>query len=1080
MSALLLALALLPVGTPSPAPKATPLPPPVLEGVVRGPSGAPVKDALVTVTPILHERWGGPGERKLEAHTDAEGRFRVPLTRHEPVEVNVVAEKLAPRRLDRVVPGRRLEVKLDKGRSLEGTVRDSNTGRPVAGAEVKVGGRTATTDAKGRFRATGLGSGPLAVSARAPGYDPALRPVESGARLELLLHPGIAIRGFVLGPDGKGVADARVTAESELPKFPVTATSLADGAFALAGVKPGPYRVFAHAKKLGVSHVDAVTVEAGSDARVDLPLGPPFDVVGRVLGPDKKPLAAKVVATELDGEAFGQLPGLLNAETGADGRFRVSALPPGSHALRVTSPGFASKRVEAEISGDEPAATLDLGDLELERGLTIRGRVQDEAKRPIAEAMVTGLLTGGRFSDPPPGARSESDGSFVLAGLSEGRCILEITAAGYGGVQVDAEAGADNLVATLHQAGAIVGQAVDENGRPVESFRAMARSQAPTRVHHSSGSPGVESPDGRFRLDDIAEGTYSVLVYAPERQPGSVKDVVVKAGGVTDVGQVRLLAGGTVVGTVVDGRGAPIAGASVTATGPGHSLGSRGLGTSDLAGAFEIHGVALGTVSVSASHPDFASARVDNVQVDSSQGPARVRVVMLGGGRIEGSARRKDGSGVPGAFVNAVPVESGWRYPPDSGASVDANGFYALDHVPPGRVAVRLATRIGQEDSFTALAKDVVVDDGETTVVDFTLRDVLVSGRVTRGGEPLAGVQIVVQGGGGFGGGVAADPAGQPQRGIAVTAPDGSYALIVGVPGKTGFSVESLDWSQNFTSRSVDVPDADTFALDFDLGGAPVSGIVVDKATGEPVTSASVQASPRAGSPGQVGAGGDTRPDGRFSFELQPGDYSLKVYSHDHANQTREVSVPTEGLSGLRFELSRGKRISGKVVDSAGRGIGNIGVASISGDPATPGASRISAWALPDGSFTLEGLLDQPYDVCAGDGLAGFGALAHVQPGTDDAVLTLRPAGRLRLTVRGADGLPVAAALARVDHAFGAVLARGPQLPTSPAGSLEMAVPQGPIELHVTKDTASARASADVPAGGLVSLDVQLAPGGTQ
>ena len=1094
MSALLLAFALLPTGTPSPAPKATPAPPPVIGGVVRGPAGAPLKDALVSVVPLRSERWGGPDEQPLEARTDAEGRFRVTLRASRPVEVRISAQGLAPKTIDRAIPGRPIDVTLAKGRSVEGTVRDAVSGDPVGGVRVAVGavpfwgfgseprlGANETrTDGKGRFRLGGLGTAPISLAASAPGYALASRAgVKAGSRVELLLLPGLSIRGLVLGPDGKGVPEAKVVAEPDLPTASLAGpvTSDANGRFALAGVTPGTYRVFGHAPKLGASLVEEVSVEAGSDARVDLRLGPASDVVGRAVGPDHKPVPANVVATDLDGHAAAAIPAALHAEAAPDGRFRLSGLPPGSHALRVTSPGFAPKRVEANVAGDEPQATLDLGDVELERGLTIRGRVEDEARQPVANASIVGRFQGDLGDDLTPHARSESDGSFILAGLTAGRYTLEVRAPGYGEARPDAEAGADKLVVTLRPAGTIAGQVVDDDGKPIEAFRVSARSMHLGRSVSFRSAPTVEASDGRFKIEDLAEGTYLVEAFAAERQPGVAKDVAVKPGATTDVGRIRLAAGGTIMGSVVDGRGAPIASATLTVVGPGRGMGTRAQGTSDLGGAFEIHGVPVGTLSVSASHPAFADARADGVVVDPAQGPGRARIVMQAGGRIEGFARQRNGAGIPGAYVSATVAEA---RPGDflaTAAPVSAaDGSFALEHVPAGRVAVRLADHWGDTFSMGEPrdAKDVVVADGETTVVEFQTRDVLVSGRVTRRGEPLGAVRVsagsVIHGSGG----VAPGSAGEPQRGFAVTAPDGSYALIATFPGKTWFNVASLDWSQNYVSRTIDVPDAEAFALDFTVGGAPVSGIVVDAATEEPIASASVFADPKAG--GEGTAGDDTHADGRFAFEVEPGDYKLLAYAPGHVRATRDVSVAGEGLTDLRLALSAGQQIAGKVVDASGRGIGGIGVAGIAGDPSSKDASRAWTMALPDGSFILEGLRDQPYDVSAGDALAGFGALAQVRPGEKDAVVSLRPGGRLRLMVRGPDGLPAAAALARVDRAFGAALARGPAFSTSPAGSLEMAVPQGPIELRVSTDDALARASVSVPEGGLASLEVQLQP----
>ena len=124
---------------------------------------------------------------------------------------------------------------------------------------------------------------------------------------------------------------------------------------------------------------------------------------------------------------------LLRTEVGADGRFRIERFPPGSYALGVLAPRFAGRRVEAEVSGAEPV--VDLGDIALEQGLAIRGRVRSSAGGPIADAEIaTGgfdMMRGGVMVD----TRSGPDGSFVLAGVLPGPTQVNVRASGFASVK---------------------------------------------------------------------------------------------------------------------------------------------------------------------------------------------------------------------------------------------------------------------------------------------------------------------------------------------------------------------------------------------------------------------------------------------------------------------------------------------------------------------------------------------------------------------------------------------------------------------------------------------------------------------
>src|SRR5918996_6303139 len=54
---------------------------------------------------------------------------------------------------------------------LRGVVVDRSTGAPVAGAYIQVHGRSATTDAQGRFQVRGLSAGEHALIASHLGYS---------------------------------------------------------------------------------------------------------------------------------------------------------------------------------------------------------------------------------------------------------------------------------------------------------------------------------------------------------------------------------------------------------------------------------------------------------------------------------------------------------------------------------------------------------------------------------------------------------------------------------------------------------------------------------------------------------------------------------------------------------------------------------------------------------------------------------------------------------------------------------------------------------------------------------------------
>jgi protocatechuate 3,4-dioxygenase beta subunit len=1106
-----LLLALVPLGFQA-APQrkaapARPAPVPLIEGVVNGPDGRPIADAFVEARPVSRQF---DGAVRVTARTDAAGRFHVTLKSNEPHDVRVESKGLAARKLEKVRPGTPLTVTLTKGAVIAGTVRDA-TGAPVARARVEAleefggvpfmfaggggwepdtGRVEAVTDERGRFRLEGVAPGLHTVRAAARGFGRARRPsIAAGRSVDLTLLPGGSIVGSVIGSDGRPAAGALVRVEAEAPQMgaavPLEKTDSA-GRFEIVGLEAGPYRLVARHEGYAPSVLSGVVVERAGEVRADLVLEGGVPVTGRLVGGSEQPVAGRAWIDELSGARTPRsLADVLRADAGADGVFRIEGVPAGSHVLVVTAPGHSSQRVDVQVRPKDGLA--DLGDLFLETGLTIRGRVSDRDGAPIADAQIRGFQPR-TFAGPPAEARSEVDGSFTLGGLSPGGYRLIATAPGYGSEHKPVEAGAEGVDLVLRPAGQIAGQVVDEAGRPIESFRVSAQpaSRESGRVLRM-GPDGRSFADstGRFVLEDVAEGTYVVQASAPDRASASVSDVKVTGDGTTNVGQLRLAAGATVRGSVVDPNAAPIAGATVTVHGPGRSFSPFGSGPqamTDSAGGFELKGVPAGTLEVAADHPQFAQGRVA-VEVDPAQGPAEARIVLTQGGRIEGIARKRDGTGVPGTYVQVSPMRRGGGFGLGFGAggremvTVGPDGSFLLEHVPAGRAMVVLMNRAG--DRFTsAQSKEVEVREGESTLVEFHSRDILLSGRVTRRGSPLARVRLNLHGSGNFrmmmAVGTGEGSTGGPQRMTAVTREDGSYEMLVDEAGRFQVTAESPDGSASYPSRPIEVPDTDAHVADIDYSGVAVTGVVLDRDTEQPIANANVWARPQKPTVGFGGSAAETKDDGRFSLELDTGEYTVTARAEGYGGEEVRVDVGDSPPAELRLALSRGLSLAGKIVDQGGRGVAGLFVMATpqSADRSSVGSGTAT---VADGSFVLTGLTDRPHSLLARSDLGMFAFRTGVRPG-DEVQLTLRPGGRALLQVTGPDGAPVEGAFANLVK-IGGVNVRGVGGRTSAQGLAEVALPAGPIELEVGKDTLRGKVTLNVAEGGSASAAVELKEG---
>ena len=341
-----------------------------------------------------------------------------------------------------------------------------------------------TTDAKGRFRLDGIGRAPVGLVARAPGFDEARREARAGETVELFLFPGATLAGTVRDDEGRPVKGAAVRAEGDRPwRAPPTERTDARGEFRMAGVRPGEYTVVARegGRAPGIA---AVVVEPEAEARVSIVLSEGGFVTGRVVDPDGRPLAGRLrveVARRARAAVLRERPD----GRGREGRRHVRARPPpvGTLGIGVSAPRHATRRVEATIA--RRGRTVDLGDVALETGLVIRGRVRDGEGSGIDGASVRARLR--RPGERSQGeATSEADGAYVVAGLKPGTYELTASRSGFASAHATAPAGGDPVDLVMEAGGEIAGRVVDAEGQPAEDATLGAERADETEA----GGPG--------------------------------------------------------------------------------------------------------------------------------------------------------------------------------------------------------------------------------------------------------------------------------------------------------------------------------------------------------------------------------------------------------------------------------------------------------------------------------------------------------------------------------------------------------------------------------------------------------------
>lgn len=350
------------------------------------------------------------------------------------------------------------------GASIAGRVVDRK-GAPVAAAQVMAApdgeqrrieiangvvtsGAQALTNERGEYLISGLDAGPYRVTALDGGRPlRAAKPArvtlgererKTGVNLEVDRANGV-IAGVVIGPDGKPLAEAWVSAhqdiramarelaadddepgsgsgsrrrsvstsittdnESGLANDVAPVITDAQGRFRIAGLPHGSYEVIAEAR---AGALRARLRDVRPDATITLAIAALTSLRGTVHGAAGP---ARVFELEVHGPTS-------TTRTFTDGKFEIGRVDPGDYSLIVRSADGNAERKVTIVAGQ--AAELDI---ELARNAVVIGRLVDGSGKPLAQQGIVLLADQGphqlsvTLSGPPP--HTAADGSFRLEG----------------------------------------------------------------------------------------------------------------------------------------------------------------------------------------------------------------------------------------------------------------------------------------------------------------------------------------------------------------------------------------------------------------------------------------------------------------------------------------------------------------------------------------------------------------------------------------------------------------------------------------------------------------------------------------
>jgi RNA polymerase sigma-70 factor (ECF subfamily) len=673
-----------------------------IAGVVLGPAGAPLEGARVRARPPA-----GPGEDVREAEMEvlaeavsaAGGRFL--LTGLASDRFDVLASAGGGRRAvlrEVETGGQPVVIRLDEGLAIAGICVDAG-GEPVEGATVGIDGAeaVAVTAADGSFDLPGVPREGLSrrgihLRARHPEYQSISERIaeEPEARIEVRFLAASGPRGIVLDQARNPVARARVWAE--IPGIPAVVLTINpmygssrwscrtddDGSFSLDlawDPEWGSLEILAAHGRHGMARASLAPGARSEWPDMEIVLAPGSSIEGRVTGSAGATVegarveARLATAVEL-AHKFREIKDILPpprgivVTTGKDGDYRLEPLAAGLYEIEVSALGHARKVIEAFEVSDR----VHRVDIALDAGSALSGRVVGDAGQPIAGAEVLALARSAsersRFETLDAlgagGARvastkSGADGRFELTGLPSG----EVTVAAYSpGFELallhGAAAGEQIPDLVLLRHARLSGRAFDGGtGSPLPLFHVRIDLVEPGPMDSSPPrlrmERDLEATDGAFIIEDLAPGTYEVMVSSFEH-PAFRKRIVLEPGGEAFV-DARLERGERLEG-IVKARATNVAlfGAvlELEYAVPPEALPARWakgkLGVhSGKEGEFAFMGLEAGEYVLRAKHPDFfLDVESGRIAVELPRdGAAPFEVTLTPAGKLSGSLRAR-------------------------------------------------------------------------------------------------------------------------------------------------------------------------------------------------------------------------------------------------------------------------------------------------------------------------------------------------------------------------------------------------------------------------------------------------------
>ncbi|MFB9278048.1 carboxypeptidase regulatory-like domain-containing protein [Cohnella cellulosilytica] len=790
--------------------------------------------------------------------------------------------------------------------SIAGSVTDSSTGGPIEDACVRVYNsagltiQTARTDGNGRYEVGSLAPGAYNVLFNDTGY--ANRTVGAFVRANEQTTLDVALdllsgslEGAVRssGAGGEPIPDAlvRVYANNLVV---ARASTDENGRYSVTSLAPRSYILTARATGFGGQTLGAVIVAAAT-ATVDFSLQPePGSLVGTLTDTNGNPVPGAAVA--LMNDLAGGPAVVARVVSGDDGAYSVDDLEPGNYAICVTAEGYRNAVAGVII---RPGRESNQSFVLLAAPGSLSGTITDTLGVPLAGAEVEirqsaigGTSVSSQFAD--------AAGRFIVDNLMPGSYTLFASLVGYrtNTIIATVRAGAVTEVGIMLAAlpGAIEGRITDETtGAPLPGAFARALNQTGLQP-----ATAVSDSEGRYRMDGLVPGNYTVVAQARFYQSRSI-GAIVEADATTPIDLALAELPGSIAGTV----SLPLPGVLIEL----YNRANLPLSSTytDSAGRFRFDNLQVGSYVLTGSFADY-TLDTAGVTVRPEQESEVLLTLTPNPAAVSGRVVDPAGSPLAGASVRLIdPGET-----PRAVGQTDAEGRFAVGGLPvgvliavvsaPGYSTVTVSLRLSPGLMVEGLLFTLQPNPGGITgtIRDADTGEAIAGAAVEARQSDASGVAIAV---------VATSPSGNYMfEGLR----PGTYAIVVSAAEYVTASIGAIVASGETTDGSL--------TLEKQAGG--IEGSITVRGS-ERLAGASIfiRVFTSGGTLVVTLFAGD---DGRFEAGgLKPGVYSVTVSAIDYEATAQTAVVLPGQVKRLAFELIPSRAaLLGRVVDEAtGTGI---------------------------------------------------------------------------------------------------------------------------------------------------------------